>query len=220
MPAHDVMTQSEFLYYAANERGLRIMLGEGEYIQFSQSADKPWLAQIKINRRDDDGKFVPIEEAWEKARKLEKTRHYEKGWIQYVPSPEELRFREKIARQNEACDQLKEDLRNELLTLSLDKLGEGQLKALADRVGAPMKDKSGRVHTAAGLRNSISRRLELDTYEPEPEPVTVAAEVKEPEPEPEPEPEKPKEAFSGLADAVKKAQGSPPKRRTTKKRGK
>jgi len=176
MPAHEIMQQSEFLFYSANERGLRVMLGEHEYVQFSDSPDKPWLASIKINRRDDDGKLVPIEEKWELARKLEKTRHYERGWIQYVPSPEEMRHREKITRQNEACDQLREDLKGGLLILPLESMSPEQLTALAERIGAPLLARNGKALSTEGLRKSIANRLGLLSDEPEP----VASVVEEP----------------------------------------
>lgn len=161
MPDVEIMKQSEFLYYQSNERGTRIMLGEGSYYQFSQESEKPWLLQVRINEKDEEGVLHPIEKEWEKIRKLEKTRHFEKGWISYVPSPEEVRQREKIKRQLEACDQLKEDLQNELLVLPLDTMPYDKLVALADRIGASLTDKNGKQYSEKGLRNSIAGKLGL-----------------------------------------------------------
>ena len=214
MPAHDIMQQSEFVYYEADERGLRVMLGEkdssgrNEYVQFSQSPNKPWLAQIKINNKDEDGNLTPIDDNWKLVRKLEQTKHYLRGWVRYVPSPEELRHREKINRQNTACDQLREDLKHELLILPLDTMKPDQLAVLADRIGAPLKDRSGVVYKIDGLRRSIAIRLGLNNGAPEPAVTTNVAEVEPPKPEPR------AMTFSDIGERPT------PKRRTVKKRGK
>ena len=186
MPALEIMQENEFVYYQAKERGLRVQLGEEKKVQFSQEPERPWLAQIRINLKE-DGKLIPIEEKWELVKLLEQTKGFEKGEIVYIPSPDEVRARVKVEDQDKACEDLKQSLDDGLFVMPLDEMKQGQLMILAEKIGAKKYAKNGTALAPMLLRKTIAGKLgitnELNSN-PDQVPVEeVVAEKAAPKPE-------------------------------------
>ena len=187
MPALEIMQENEFVYYQSNERGLRVQLGEGKKVQFTQEPERPWLLQIRINRKE-DGKLIPIDEKWELANLLEKTKGFEKGEIRYVPSPDEVRAHVKIEDQDKACEDLKQALADGLYVLPLKEMKQDSLMILAEKIGAKKYAKNGKSLVGLMLRNAIAGKLGItNEFNSNPDQAKQAEEVVEEKTAPKPE---------------------------------
>jgi hypothetical protein len=151
---------SVYKTYGTEQRGMRLQLGEGLHVTFSDDLPSPYFAKIKV--LDAEGN---ADEKGEKLKKaLEKTNAFQKGIVFYVPSPDELRNKALKAEQDRKVDEMRALMESGLMVLNLETKNIEQLRDLAKSIGATTVSKNDRPLAIMPLKNAICSRLGINPF--------------------------------------------------------
>ena len=145
------MSKAIYKTYGTHNRGMRVQLKERVHVKFSDESPVPHLCRIMV--QDEDGN--PVEAGLEKAQLLEKTNGFQKGAIFYVPSPDEMRAKQKREAQEVEANKYRELLGRGVLKLDLEDKDMDYLREFADSIGAKVYDANGKPLSKLTQQNAI-----------------------------------------------------------------
>lgn len=120
-----------------------------------------YLASIRVKKKDLDGNLIPDEKGIRMVKLLEGTNAYIKGFVRYVPSPAEVRLKEKKKLQEKEKEKIKTDLESGLYTIDFSSLSKPNVYELCDRIGVERKDAGGKDVRIDTLKLKIRERIGL-----------------------------------------------------------
>lgn len=177
MIAAEVIDKVEFVHFQTEERGAVYILGENPKdakrslkLKFDDTPVQQsymggtttiYLGSVRVNNKIGDT-FEPDELGRLKLERIYRMKAYQKGIVKYVPSPEEMRQKTKLAEQARFLEEQKKLLTSGVFSRPNFDIDLEGLRDYAEKIGSKLYDKNGRPLSKVALKNAICGTLGIE----------------------------------------------------------